>query len=339
MQFTLAWPSRFTWLLIHGALAVLVLPVWLAAYSPESGTDQDRQVSCPVSPRRIISLAPSLTEILYYLELGDRVVGVTTFCNHPPEVKQKPRVGTYWEFSLEAILALKPDLVVAMAHQGEGPDSYSALSHWRIPFYLGKADTLPELFQLIAHLAQLTGAEEVARKKLPPLEARVRQVEQRVKHQSRPRVFLEIDAEPLITVGRSSIQGDLIQRAGGTNIAGVLPQRYPAINLEEVLKAQPEVILFTGMAHSATLPRRLNFWQGWSMLPAVRNQRLFWINPDLVDRPGPRLVDGLELLADIFHPLGYHDPSSRPRATPRPGFSFPAAIFAQGVSIVSIDGN
>jgi iron complex transport system substrate-binding protein len=103
-------------------------------------------------------------------------------------------------------------------------------------------------------------------------------------------------------VGRSSIQGDLIQRAGGENIANGIDQRYPVFNLEEVLKAQPEVILFTGMADAASLPRRRQFWHSWDMLPAVRSHRLLWIDPDLVDRPGPRLVDGLELLANFFHP-------------------------------------
>jgi iron complex transport system substrate-binding protein len=234
--------------------------------------------------------------------LGDRVVGVTSFCNFPAEVKNKPRIGTYWEFNLEAILALKPDLVLAMAHQGDGAGSLDVLRHWKIPYYLGRADTLPELFRLIEDLARLTGQEEVARRKLPPLKARARKIQARVQGLPRPRVMLEIDQEPLITVGRTSIQGDLIQRAGGANIANNIDQRYPVFSLEEVLKAQPEVILFTGMASAASLPGRMNFWRRWTMLPAVKSGRLLWVEPDLVDRPGPRLVDGLELLANFFHP-------------------------------------
>ncbi|MFW6127458.1 MAG: cobalamin-binding protein [Thermodesulfobacteriota bacterium] len=295
-------PGLFVLLLIHGALAVLVLLVWLIPEIPAIPGGQGRQDFAPASPRRLISLAPSITEILYFLEAGDRLVGVTSFCNFPPEVKNKPRVGTYWEFNLEAILALKPDLVLAMAHQGEGPGSLQVLEHWKIPYYLGRADTLPGLFRLIEDLARLTGQEEVARHKLPPLKARVRQVQQRVQSLPRPRVLLEIDQEPLITVGRSSIQGDLIQRAGGANIAGKVDQRYPVFNLEEVLKSQPEVILFTGMADATSLPRRMNFWRQWTMLPAVKAGRLHWVEPDLVDRPGPRLVDGLEMLANYFHP-------------------------------------
>jgi len=295
-------PGLFVLLLIHGALAALVLLVWLIPEIPAIPGGQGRQDFVPASPRRLISLAPSITEILYFLEAGDRLVGVTSFCNFPPEVKNKPRVGTYWEFNLEAILALKPDLVLAMAHQGEGPGSLQVLEHWKIPYYLGRADTLPGLFRLIEDLARLTGQEEVARRKLPPLKARVRQVQQRVQSLPRPRVLLEIDQEPLITVGRSSIQGDLIQRAGGANIAGKVDQRYPVFNLEEVLKSQPEVILFTGMADATSLPRRMNFWRQWTMLPAVKAGRLHWVEPDLVDRPGPRLVDGLEMLANYFHP-------------------------------------
>ena len=295
-------PGRFVLLLIHGALTVLVLLVWLIPEIPAIPAGRDRQVFAPASPRRLVSLAPSMTEILYFLEAGDRLVGVTSYCNFPPEVKNKPRVGTYWEFNLEAILALKPDLVLAMAHQGEGPGSLQVLQHWKIPYYLGRADTLPQLFGLIEDLARLTGREEVARRKLPALKARVRRVQERVQGRPRPRVLLEIDQEPLITVGRTSIQGDLIHRAGGTNIAGKANQRYPVFNLEEVLKSRPDVILFTGMANAASLPRRMNFWRQWTMLPAVQAGRLHWVEPDLVDRPGPRLVDGLELLANYFHP-------------------------------------
>jgi len=323
-------PGRFVLLLIHGALAVLVLQAWLAPASRADAADQGRQVFATYPPRRLISLAPSITEILYFLELGDQVLGVTAFCNYPPEVNQKTRIGTYWEFNLEAILALKPDLVLAMAHQGEGEESLIVLRHWKIPHYLGRADTLPELFRLIADIARLTGQEEVARRKLPLLEARARRVEDRIRDLARPRVLLEIDEEPLITVGRSSIQGDLIQRAGGANIAGDIDQRYPVFNLEEVLKAQPQVILFTGMANSASLPRRMNFWRRWTMLPAVKAGRLLWVDPDLVDRPGPRLVDGLELLADFFHPEGYKERQGKEGNRPGPQAPSPVPTLSHG---------
>jgi iron complex transport system substrate-binding protein len=295
--------GRYVLFLIPGALTVLVLWTCLVP-NPQAGAEsQARQdFSTAAHPQRLVSLAPSVTEILYFLELGDRVVGVTSFCNYPPEVKQKPRIGTYWEFNLEAILALKPDMVLAMAYQGEGEGSLDSLGHWKIPYYLGRADTLPELFRLIEDIARLTGTIAVARRKLPALEARARRLEARVKGLPAPRVLMEIDQEPLISVGRSSIQGDLIQRAGGENIANGIDQRYPLFNLEEVLKAQPEVILFTGMADATSLPHRMRYWRGWTMLPAVKAGRLLWIEPDLVDRPGPRLVDGLEQLADFFHP-------------------------------------
>jgi iron complex transport system substrate-binding protein len=295
-------PGRFVLILIHGALTVLVLLTWLVPETKASPEGQGRQVLSPAPPQRLASLAPSITEILYFLELGDRVVGVTSFCNYPPEVNKKPRIGTYWEFNLEAILALKPDLVLAMAHQGEGESALNILSHWKIPYYVGHADTLPQLFRLIENIARLTGTEEVARRKLPALKTRVRRVEARVQGLPSPRVLMEIDQEPLITVGRASIQGDLIQRAGGENIANDIDQRYPVFSLERVLMAQPDIILFTGMGEATTLPARKNFWRRWDMLPAVKNRRLLWIDPDLVDRPGPRLVDGLELLANFFHP-------------------------------------
>jgi iron complex transport system substrate-binding protein len=234
--------------------------------------------------------------------LGDRVVGVTSFCNYPPEVKKKPRIDTYWEFNLEAILALKPDLVLAMAHQGEGESALNVLSHWKIPYYVGHADTLPQLFQLIEKIAQITGTEEVPRRKLANLMARARRVEARVRGLHRPPVLMKIDQEPLISVGRSSFQGDLIQRAGGENIANGIAQRYPMLSLEKVLMSQPQIILFTGMAEATTLPARKKYWCRWDMLLTAKTGRLLWIDLDLVDRPGPRLVDGLELLADFFHP-------------------------------------
>lgn len=291
-------------LIIHGALAGLVL---LARCAPVGGADrpedQGRQVSLlPPYPQRLISLAPNLTEILYFLELGDRLVGVTSYCNYPPAAKSKPRIGTYWEFNLEAILALKPDLALVMAEQGEGENALAALRHWGIPLFLARAETLPELFQLIRQVAQITGQEEVARRKLPLLEARVKQIEARVQGRPAPRVFLQIDQEPLITVGRRAIQNDLIRRAGGVNIAGDIDQRYPIFSLEEVLKAQPQVILFTGMVGEQGLLARIAFWRRWPMVPAVSSGRLYWVEPDLIDRPGPRSVDGLELLSRLLHP-------------------------------------
>lgn len=288
-------------LLIHGALAALVLSAW---HAPESraGEDQGRQVFPGHPPLRFISLAPSITEILYFLEQGAKVVGVTAYCNYPPEVQIKPRIGTYWEFNLEAILALKPDLALGMAHQGEGPGAYEVLQEWGVPLYLAKADTLPELFQQIQEIARLTGAQDAARRKLPLLRERVQRVERAVQGLPRPKVFLQVDQDPLITVGRLSIHNDLIQRAGGENIAGHIDQRYPVFSMEEVLRTRPEIILFTGMVGEKVLPLRLSFWRHWTMLPAVKNQRLTWVDPDLIDRPGPRLVDGLELMARFFHP-------------------------------------
>ena len=292
-------------LLIHGALLALVLACLCFPGIPAAAQAQGRQDFPAVPPRRLISLAPSMTEILYFLELEERVVGVTGYCNHPPEVKSKPRVGTYWEFNLEAILALKPDLALVMAHQGEGENSLAVLRQWGVPLYQAKADSLPELFEEIRKIARLTGQEEAARRKLPELEARVRRVEERVKGRLRPRVLLEIDQEPLITVGRPAIQNDLIERAGGLNIAGNLEQRYPVFSLEEVVKVRPEIILMTGMVGHEPLPGRMHFWTPWTMLPAVRDRRLAWVDPDLVDRPAPRLVDGLELLARLFHPEAF----------------------------------
>jgi iron complex transport system substrate-binding protein len=306
--------GRIAPLLIHGALLVLVLGVLCTPLPGEGGPPgQDRQDFTSRLPQRLISLAPSITEILYFLELGDKVVGVTSYCNYPAEVKEKPRVGTYWEYNLEAILALKPDLALVMADQAEGESSLAGLRHWGIPVYRAQADTLPQLFQTIEDIARLTGQEEVARRRLPKLKARVHRVEAAVHGLPRLRVFLQIDEEPLITAGRAAVHHDLIQRAGGLNIAGFLEPRYPIFSLEEVLKAQPQVILFTSMVGEQALPGRLAFWRRWPMLPAVAEGRLHWVDPDLIDRPGPRLVDGLELLARLFHPetAGGVSPESR----------------------------
>lgn len=288
-------------LFIHGALAALVLPAWHVPESHAQG-NQGRQVLPAALPQRLISLAPSITEILYFLELGHRVAGVTAHCNYPPEVRDKPRIGTYWDFNLEAILALKPDLALGMAHQGEGQNAYRMLKEWGVPLYMAQADTLPELFQQIQAIARLTGAEDAARRKLPALQARAQRLAEAVKDLPKPLVFLQIDQDPLITVGRLSIHHDLIERAGGVNIAGRLDQRYPVFSMEEVLRARPQVILFTGMVGKKVMPARVAFWRHWTMLPAVKEKRFNWVDPDLIDRPGPRLVDGLEVLARFFHP-------------------------------------
>lgn len=288
-------------LLIHGALSALFVLMLVIPVTGETVTDDTgRQVFLPRPPQRLVSLAPSVTEILFFLGLENRLVGVTMHCTYPEAARRKPRIGSYYHLNLEAILALRPDLAIGVKNHTR-EEAVAALARWGLPVYLVKAQTLGELFELIQRLAALTGQTEAAAPRLAALKARAARIQQLVRNHPRPRVFLQISPEPLRTVGNQAIQDDLIRRAGGINIAGNISRHYPPFSLEQVFRAQPDVILLTSMK-GQDMTAEIKFWQRWPTLPAVRQSRIHLVNSDLIDRPGPRLIDGLELLARLFHP-------------------------------------
>jgi iron complex transport system substrate-binding protein len=260
----------------------------------------NRQVR-PKDYQRIVSLAPSITEILFSLGLGDRIVGVTKHCDYPPEATKKTNVGSYVDLNIEKILALKPDLIIATA-DGNEKGSIDHLAGFHLPILITNPKTLDEVFKTIQVIGRTTREEKRARNLVETLRKRAYRIIQKCKALPRPKVFLQINEYPLMTVGRDTFHNHLIELAGGINISGRERIKYPKYSLEQVLRLAPEVILITSMERGVLAEKKKDRWRQWGQIPAVKQGRIYILDSDLLDRPSPRLVDGLEALAKAIHP-------------------------------------
>ena len=276
------------------------------AASPTVITDQlGRAVTLATNaPQRIISLAPSNTEILFALGLGDRVVGVTDFDNYPPEVKTKPSVGGYSTPNIEEVIAMNPDLVLATeVHQAA---VIPQLESQRITVVALSPQTLDDVLASITLVGKATGKVKEAAKLTAAIQQRINSVTNKtgkLSPEMKPRVFYIIWNDPLMTAGAGTFIDELINKAGGINIAGDLTS-YPTISLENVLTANPQVIIAgAGMGEGEDLPYQYATTEPRLQgTDARRNDRIYSVNTDIIGRPGPRIVDALEdFLADI-HP-------------------------------------
>ena len=264
-------------------------PEATSAFTDEIG----RTVRVRPNPQRIVSLAPSVTETLFALGLGSRVVGVTTYCDYPPEAKTKESVGDTLKPSLEKIIALKPDLVIiSTASQLE--QSVRRLDELQIPVYISNPRDLEGLLASIERIGEIAGVPDSANEVTRQLRSRIEAVRVRIAPAPRPRVFFILGCEPLITAGGPSFISDLIARAGGKSISAEESMDYPQFSLETAVARQPEVIFL--QAGNADLPPRL------SQTPAAREGRVYRLDDALLLRPGPRIIDGLEQMAARIHP-------------------------------------
>jgi iron complex transport system substrate-binding protein len=292
-------------------LAVLTLIVLLCfgcqqpkpGQAPAGRTFRDelnRPVTLNQTPQRIISLAPNVTEMLFALGLGDRIVGVTSYCDFPAEAKTKEKVGDTLQPNLERLITLRPDLVVVTtASQVE--QLTRQLDQLGIPLYVTNPRSVRDVAVSLRHLGEVTGATTQAETLATSLEQRIEQVEHRVANQPKPRMLFVLQLAPLITTGRNTFLNDLITRAGGVSISSEESADYPQFSREAVVARAPEIIVAPAL-HGDGAIRKSDLQQAFPTTPAARNHRLVLINPDLTSRPGPRLVDGLEQLARALHP-------------------------------------
>jgi iron complex transport system substrate-binding protein len=264
-------------------------------------TDElNRQVAIAPNPQRIISLAPNITEMLFVLGMGERVVAVTSYCDFPPEAKNKERIGDTLQPNLERIIALRPDLVViTTASQVERLSQQ--LDQLSIPVYVTNPRTVRDVPRSLRRLGEVTGVKAQAEELAVKLEERIRQVEARVASQTKPRVLFVLQLGPLITAGRNTFINDLITLAGGESISGAETTEYPQFSLETAVARTPEVII-APLMHGSGAIEETALRRAFATTPAVRQERLVRISPDLTSRPGPRLIDGLEQLAEALHP-------------------------------------
>ncbi len=257
---------------------------------------------------RIVSLAPNVTEILFALDLGNQVVGVTDRCDYPPAAKQIERVSGFGTPSVEKLLALRPDIVIACGL--EKPEFTELLRQAGIQVVnvqeKGCIASFSELFHAIRQIGEATGRSAKAQELVAGMQTELDSVAARVGRLDdahRLRVFVEIEESPLMTAGADSFIDDLIGRAGGRNVAGEIPAAYPRIDPEKVIVWNPDVILAAHSDRPGEAAERLARRVGWSEVTAVRQRRVIDdIDADLLFRPGPRLVDGVKALAVKLYP-------------------------------------
>ncbi len=282
-------------------LPVLLLPAVAAAWTVTDQTGRRMTLGAP--PRRIVSLVPSVTEDLFAIGAQDALAGVTDFCDYPPAARRKPSVGGMLDPSLETLVALKPDLVVATT-AGNREETYTALERLRIPVYLVNPTRLSDVLDLIRRLGALTGRESTADRLTASLEARIEAVSLRVHGLPRPRVLYVLWPEPLIVPGRGSLVSELLTLAGGDSVTADAGEGYPRFSLEAAVARAPEVIILASHG-SGQGPGARGRWERFTGVPAIQTGRLYTADGSLLHRYGPRVVDGLELLARLLHPEAF----------------------------------
>ena len=260
-----------------------------------------RRISVPAQPRRIVSFAPSITEIVFALEQGQRLVGATRFSNFPPGAAQLPRVGSYVRLDIERIVALNPDLCIA-TKDGNPRAVIERLQSLKIPVYVVNPHNLDTILETIREIGAILNAGDRALTLTSTMAGRIQKVSSRVgRIDRRPRVFFQIGISPIVSVGTGTFIHELIELAGGQNLArGKVA--YPRFSREQVLALEPDVIIITSMSRQAVFEEVKADWRRWPHMPAVRDDRIYLVDSDLFDRPSPRLVDGLELLSRLIHP-------------------------------------
>lgn len=267
---------------------------------PVTVTDfQSRSVTIAVRPLRIVSIGPSNTEFLFALGAGERVVGVDDFSDTPAAASKLEKVGGV-KVNVEKVVSLKPDLVLSVKFSDGTIEKIAATG---VPTLVVDPVGLSDVARTALLLGRAVGAD--GDKLATQIDTQLQAVKSTVaKATTRPRVFHEVDASDPgkpFTVGPGSYIQDLIDLAGGTNIAATAASAYPQISLEEVLRADPEVIVL-GDADYGTTPEQVAARPGWSAISAVKNKRVFGISDSLVSRPGPRVADAASAYAKLLHP-------------------------------------
>lgn len=281
------------------ALLLLVEPASAFTLRDSAG----RLLVLPAPPGRIISLVPSVTESIYALGGEARLVGVTDFCDWPPEAQKKPRVGGMVAPSLEIVVALRPDLVVA-TREGNSRETLDQFGRLGVPVFVVEPHRLSDVMTVIAQLGELTGRQAAVGPLVEGLKRRVKAVQDAVRPYPRPKVLYVLWPDPLIVPGRRGLVSELIELAGGTSVTAQEPGAYPRFSLEAVASRAPEVIILARHGGDAAPVARAP-WERLTALPAVRAGRVYSLDGNYLHRYGPRVVDGLELLARVIHPEAF----------------------------------
>jgi len=267
---------------------------------------QTSQSSVSGGQLRIVSLAPSVTEMLFILNLADSIVGVSNCCDYPTEAKKIESVGDFGSPNIEKLLALQPDMVITTGFDRD--DDAKILRASGIEVLELKINSFHEMFEAMRKIGQITGKLRQAEEAVTAMQGELRAVRQKysdVPNEQLPRVFVELWSDPMTTTGATSFIDEVIACAGGVNVAHDISQTYPCINPEKVIEWNPDIIIVCYMDGKGGIESQIKGRIGWAEISAVRNGQIIDdIQPDSFLRPGPRLIEGVKILAERIHGSG-----------------------------------
>ena len=293
--------KRMRIILVVITLFIPLPPIYALAQGRIWDDASGRKVVVPLNPRRIVSLAPSITENLFALGRGDNVVGVTDYCDFPPEALKKEKVGGGLNPSLEKIVSLKPDLVLGLL----GVSSLRVVSSSErlgLPVYFLDSRGFHGVLKTLEELGRLTGTEEKATELVNQIKARAQAVRELTKDRKRPRVLFLVWQEPLWTVGKDSFLNDLVEMAGGASVTGDMKGETAILSPEAVIARAPEVILVSLASGVNQRQQTLMSLARFNSVPAVKKGKVFVLDSAQLNRASYRVAQGAEELARIFHP-------------------------------------
>lgn len=282
---------------------ILLLVVLLGGYISPVGAQvsavdaRGKTLVLPAKATRVISLAPSITELLFSAGAQSKLVGAVDFSNYPAEAAAIARVGSYANFDYEAIIKLKPDLIIGW-QSGNPAEKIRHLEQLGLQVFLLEPRQLKDLTQSVASLAQLAGDEKLAAQAIETFNASIEPLQTANKRAKPVRVFYQIWHQPLMTLNNQHLFNEMLASCGGVNVFGDLPALAPKIDVEAVIATNPDVIIASGMDEAR--PQWLDQWQRWPMLKAVKNGHLFFIPPDLLQRQSLRAAQGINQLCQAL---------------------------------------
>jgi iron complex transport system substrate-binding protein len=286
---------------ICACAAAILLAHALPAGAKTAEDQLGREIRMPDDPQRIVALAPSITEIIFALGQQKRLKGVTQYSNYPPEAAKLPKVGSYVRLDLERIVALNPDLCIAIK-DGNPKEIIDRLQSLDVAVFAVNPHDLESMMQAIQKIGDVLNASQNAKTLVSDMRSRIKKIDDLVSRaERRPRVFIQIGIFPIISGGTHTFINELIVRAGGVNVAAG-PSAYPHFSREQVLALAPDVLIITSMAGSGAYEKARADWSRFSDMPAIREKRIYTVNSDVFDRPSPRLLDALEILTRLLHP-------------------------------------
>jgi iron complex transport system substrate-binding protein len=289
------------------SLLLLIISCWMAfgfvMFGPRQGRDS---IAAPLPDRadRIVSLAPNITEILFAIGLGDEIAGVTLDSDYPPDASKKPKVGTFWQPDIEAVVAARPDLVITLGFEQQ-KNLAERLRRIGYNSLTVNVEKINDLFNAIEIIGAATGRRRHANELISRIKAKLQQLASMVGAGPKVRVLWVVQREPLRVAGRDTFVNEMIELAGGENAIGPTVHKYPPIGSEQVIACNADVIIESAMGREDIENQRdgaLQHWSKFKHLPAVANGRVFVIRGDTVSRLGPRLYEGTETIARCLRP-------------------------------------